>query len=153
MQAYPKLLQPQRNKASSCPLLNSVDRKPLVEVSATLFAEHKHGKAVGALPLKWSGLAALAHCCSWDTLRLEEATQVRANSWNKFFHEAVLGLRARLSDIKEGYVDQRTLLCSGASCSSIQDVSSTSMNERLASSNSARWSSTSISLLSLAGAC
>jgi hypothetical protein len=123
-----------------------------VEVSATAFAEYKCRKAVSALPLKWSRLAALAHCCSWDALRLEEATQIGANSWNKFFHEGVLGLGATLN-IKEGHMGQCTLLCLGASSSSTQNVSSTSMDGRLASSNSAWWSSTSISTVSLAGAC
>ena len=74
-----------------------------MKVSAALFVEHEHRKAVGALPLKWSRLAALAHCCSRDTLQMEEATQVRANSRNKLFHEGVLGLGATLNDSKEGH--------------------------------------------------
>jgi hypothetical protein len=98
-----------------------VERELPVEVSATAFGEYKCRKAVGALPLKWSRLEALAHCCNWDTLRLEEATQIGANSWNKLFHEGVLGLGATLN-IKEGHVGQHTLLCLGASSSSTQNV-------------------------------
>ena len=64
----------------------------LVNVPAALIAEHKRRKAVGTLPLKQSRLAALARCCSQNTLRIEEATQVRANLGNKLLHEGTLGL-------------------------------------------------------------
>ena len=155
MQAYPHLPQPQRNKAFPSPLLNSVEQKLPVKVLATLLAEHKGRKAIGTFPLKWSRLAALAHCCGQDTFRIEEAAQVRANFWNKLLHWGTLGLGATLNDIKEGYEVQCTLLCSGQSGSSIQNILSTSisMDGRLASCYSAWWSSTSISRASLAGFC
>jgi hypothetical protein len=101
VQAYPHLPQPRRNKEFPSPLLNSVERKPLVKVSAALIAEQKCRKAVGALPLKWSRLAASAHCCSWDTLRIEEAAQVRANFRNKLLHEGTLGLGPHLMTLKK----------------------------------------------------
>ena len=98
-------------------------------VSATLLAEHKSKKAGSAPPLKWSRHAALAHCCGWDALRMEEATQVGVNPRNKIFHEGALGLRAMLNGIMEGYVNELTLLCSGMSDSSFENVSSTSINQ------------------------
>ena len=100
MQAYPHLPQPRRNKAFPSPLLNSVERKLLVKVLAALIAEQMHRKAIGALPLKWCRLAASAHCSGWDTLRIKEAIQIRADFWNKLLHEGMLGLGATLNDVK-----------------------------------------------------
>src|SRR6266702_3849702 len=93
MQAYPNLPQPRRHEVFPCPLLNPVEWKPVVGFSAALLAEHQSREAVGTSPLKWGRHAALAHCHSWDTLRVEEATQVGANPRNKLFHVYVLGLR------------------------------------------------------------
>ena len=64
----------------------------MVRVSAALLAKHKSRKAVSAPPFKWGRHAVLAHCHSWDTLRIEEAMQVGTNLRNKLFHVGVLGL-------------------------------------------------------------
>ena len=61
---------------------------------------------------------------------MEEATQVGANPRNKLVHEGALGLRAMSTGIKEGHVGELTLCCSGMSGSSIENVSSTSMDGR-----------------------
>jgi len=50
-----------------------VKRKLQVGLSAALLAEYKGRKAVGAPPLEWSRLAALACSCQWNALRIEEA--------------------------------------------------------------------------------
>ena len=97
-------------------------------VSATLLAEHRSRKAVGAPPLKWIRHATLAHCRSPGTLRIEEATQVGANPRNKLFHIGALGLRAASHTAEEGHAGELTLLCSGMTGSSIQTVSLTSMD-------------------------
>ena len=119
-------------------------RKSLVGVLAACLAEHNSRKAVSAPPLKWSRHAALAHCCSWDTLRKEEAARVGANPRNKFFHEGALQLRAMSNGMKKGHFCEHTLLCSGMSGSSIEKVSSTSMDGGLSSCNTASCGSISI---------
>src|SRR6266702_3645428 len=93
MQAYPNLPQPRQNEVFPWPLLNPGEWKRVVGFLAALLAEHQSREAVGTSPLKWGRHAALAHCHSWDTLRVEEATQVGANPRNKLFHVYVLGLR------------------------------------------------------------
>ena len=100
---------------------------------ATLLADHKSRKAVSAPLLKWSRHAALAHCCGRDALRMEEATRVGVNPRNELFHEGALGLRAMLNGITEGYVNELTLLCSGMSDYSLENVSSASINQGLLS--------------------
>jgi hypothetical protein len=72
--AYADLPQPGWHKIFPHPLLNSVERKPLVRVSATLGAEDRGREAISALPLELTRHTALAHSCIWDTLGTEEAT-------------------------------------------------------------------------------
>jgi hypothetical protein len=124
-----------------------------VGVSATLLAEHRSRKAVGAPPLKWIRHATLAHCRSPGTLRIEEATQVGANPRNKLFHIGALGLRAASHTAEEGHAGELTLLCSGMTGSSIQNVSSTSMDGGSASCNTASWLSISIPTASIPCIC
>jgi hypothetical protein len=72
-----------------------VERKLLVGFLAALLAEHKSRETVGAPPLEWSRQTALAHCCSWNTLIIEEAIQVAFYLRNKFLNVGaftVLGL-------------------------------------------------------------
>jgi hypothetical protein len=70
-----------------------VEGKLPVGFLATLLAEHKHREAVGAPPLKRGRLAALAHCCCWNTLIIEEAMQVGVHPRNEFLDVGALGLR------------------------------------------------------------
>ena len=102
MQAYSDLPQPRWNKEFPCPLLDSVERKPLVGVSATLFAEHECRKTVGAPPLKWSRHTTLAHCCHRDTFRMKKTIQVGADLRNKLFYVGMLGLRASQMTLRKG---------------------------------------------------
>jgi hypothetical protein len=81
-----------------------VEREPLVGLLATLLAEYKSRKAVGAPPLKWSRHAALARCRSLNALRIEEAKQVGANPRDKFLNVGALGLRNMSNIIEEGHV-------------------------------------------------
>ena len=67
-------------------------RKQLVQPSAAPLTKYECRKAIGAPPLKQSRLAALACSCRWNSLRIEEAAQVRANLRNKIFNVGVLGL-------------------------------------------------------------
>ena len=82
---------------------------------------------------------------------MKEATQVGVNPRNKLFHEGVLGLRAMSNGIKEGHVGELTLLCSGMSGSSIENVSSTSIDGGSSSCDTASWGSISILTVSLLG--
>jgi hypothetical protein len=70
-----------------------VEGKLPVGFSAILLAEHKCREAVRAPPLKQSRRAALAHCCSWNTLIIEEAMQVGVHPRNEFLDVGALGLR------------------------------------------------------------
>ena len=73
VQAHPNLPQPRRLEVVSHPFLNPVKRKQLVQLSAALLAEYRCRKTVGAPPLKWSRLAALACSCCRNALRIDEA--------------------------------------------------------------------------------
>src|SRR5258708_25874450 len=92
LQAYPSLLQTRWQKVFSHPFLNPVKRKQLVRPSAAPLTKYECRKAIGAPPLKRSRLAALACSRHWNSLRIEEAVQVRANLRNKIFNVGVLGL-------------------------------------------------------------
>ena len=102
MQAYSNLPQPRWNKVFPCPLLNSMKRKSLVGVSATLFAKHECREAVSAPPLIRSRHTTLAHHCHRDTFRTEEAIQVGADPRNKIFYVGMLGLRASQMTLRKG---------------------------------------------------
>lgn len=78
--------------------------KPKVGLLAALLAEHESREAVSAPPLKWCGHAALAYHCGWNTLGIENAMQVGANSRNKFFHVGVFRLRHVLDTAEEKYI-------------------------------------------------
>jgi hypothetical protein len=112
-------------------------RKPLVEFSAAPLAEHKRREAVSAPPLKWRRQAALAHCCSRDTLIVEEATKVGIYPRNEVFNVGALGLRDLSNNIQEGCVGELTLFCSSIAGSSVQNVSSASIDGRVVSCNMA----------------
>ena len=73
LQAHPNLLQPQWNKVFSCPPLNSVKRKPLVQLLAALLAEYGRREAVRAPPLERCRLATLAYSRFRDAFRVKEA--------------------------------------------------------------------------------
>src|ERR1700761_2141761 len=68
-------------------------------------------------------------CSSGTLLWLGRPPNVGVNPRNKIFHEGALGLRAMLNGITEGSVNELTLLCSGMSDSSFENVSSTSINQ------------------------
>src|SRR5260370_41489065 len=93
LQACPSFLQPQWDKVFSHPFLNPVKRKQLVRPLAAPLTKYECRKAIRAPPLKWSRLAALACSCHWNSLRIEEAAQVRANLRNKIFNVGLLRLR------------------------------------------------------------
>jgi hypothetical protein len=60
-----------------------VEGEMLVALSAAILAEYDAGKAIRAPPLKWSRHAALACRHSWNSFRIEDATQVGINSRNE----------------------------------------------------------------------
>jgi len=63
-----------------------------MRLSATFPAEYWRRKAVGAPPLERSRLAALTYSLCWNSLRIKQAAQVRANLGDKFLNVGVLGL-------------------------------------------------------------
>src|SRR5258708_39834036 len=92
LQAYPSLPQPRWHKVFSHPFLNPVKRKQLVQPSAAPLTKYECRKAIGAPPLKWSRLAALACSRHWNSLRIKEAAHVRAILRNKIFNEVDMGM-------------------------------------------------------------
>jgi len=105
-----------------------VERESSVGFSAAILAEHKSREAVRAPPFKWSRQAELACCCSGHTLGTKETVQVRANPRDKVFHVRLLRPADISYAIEEGHVGILTFFSSSITSSSVQNVSSTSID-------------------------